>query len=186
MSVLKGNTVLIILVLGFCGIFLTGSQDSCPVHISDAGYQSTVISTYFETIRKNPDDLMIFFKEMPKGGDIHIHASGAMHPDDIINISVRHGLFVNPDYGQLVDLVTGQPYNYTNTQHLVPVSGAYNNPTLYSDLVMFWTMKDFPFTNQSGFFIHLILLIRSPTMMEMCMQPSVTGLRTKIFSMWNS
>ncbi len=131
-------------------IFLTGSQDSCPVHISDVGYQSTVISTYFETIRKNPDDLMIFFKEMPKGGDIHIHASGAMHPDDIINISVRHGLFVNPDDGQLVDLVTGQPYNYTNTQHLVPVSGAYNNPTLYSDLVRSWTMKDFPFTTQSG------------------------------------
>lgn len=150
MSVLKVNTVLIILVLGFSGIFLTGNQDSCPVQVSDTGYQSTGVSTYFETIRKNPDDLMIFFKEMPKGGDIHIHASGAMHPDDIINISVRHGLFVNPEDGQLVDLVTGQPYNYTGTYLLVPISDALNNSTLYSDLVSFWTMKDFPFATLSG------------------------------------
>jgi len=150
MSALKVNIVLIILVLGFSGIFLTGNQDSCPVQVSDTGYQSTGVSTYFEIIRKNPDDLLIFFKKMPKGGDIHIHASGAMHPDDIINISVRHGLYVNPKDGQLVDLVTGQPYNYTDTQHLVPVSYAYNNSTLYSDLVRFWTMKDFPYTAQSG------------------------------------
>ena len=87
---------------------------------------------------------------LPIGGDIHIHASGAMHPDDIINISVRHGLFVNPEDGQLVDLATGQPYNYPVTHHLVPVSYAYNNSTLYSDLVGFWTMKGFPFATKSG------------------------------------
>jgi len=87
---------------------------------------------------------------MPKGGDIHIHASGAMHPDDIINKSVRHGLFVNQEDGQLVDLVTGQPYNYTGTYPLVPVSNALNNSDLYSDLVRFWTMKDFQFATQSG------------------------------------
>jgi adenosine deaminase len=93
---------------------------------------------------------MHFFKKMPKGGDLHIHGSGAMHPDDIINISVRHGLFVNPEDGQLVDLVTGQPYDYPVTHQLVPVSYAYNNSTLYSDLVRFWTTKDFPFATQSG------------------------------------
>lgn len=150
MNILKCNTILFVLFLGYFGIFLVENQDSYIVQISDTGYQGTAVSTYFETIRKNPDDLFIFFKEMPKGGDIHIHASGAMHPDDIINISVRHGLFVNPKDGQLVDQVTRQPYNYTDTQDLVPISYAYNNSTLYSDLVHFWTMKDFPYTTQSG------------------------------------
>ncbi|KAF5061525.1 Adenosine deaminase [anaerobic digester metagenome] len=150
MNILKVNAILFVLFLGYFGIFLVENQDSYIVQISDSGYQDTAVSSYFETIRKNPDDLLIFFKKMPKGGDIHIHASGAMHPDEIINISVRHGLYVNPKDGQLVDLVTGQPYNYTDIQHLVPVSFAYNNSTLYSDLVRFWTMKDFPYTTQSG------------------------------------
>ncbi|PWR76219.1 hypothetical protein ACKUB1_14205 [Methanospirillum stamsii] len=150
MNVQKVNTVLIVLVLCYLGIFQVCNQDQCPVKVSDPDLHHTGISSYFEEIRNNPDELIKFFKEMPKGGDIHIHASGAMHPDDIINISVNHGLFVNPKDGLLVDLVTGQPYNYSDTSRLVPVSNVYTNSTLYSDLVRSWTMKGFPFTNQSG------------------------------------
>lgn len=150
MNILKINSVLVLLVLCYSGLFLACNQESYPVPVFDPDLQSFGVATYFEEIRDNPDDLMQFFKEMPKGGDIHIHASGAMHPDDIINISVRHGLFVNPEDGQLVDLVTGQPYEYPVSDHLIPVSHAYNNSTLYSDLVRFWTMRDIPFATHSG------------------------------------
>lgn len=72
-------------------------------------------------MRKDPDEL--FFWEMPKGREIQIHGSGAIHPDDIINISVRHGLFVKPKDGQLVDLVTGQSNNYSDNHHMIRYPG---------------------------------------------------------------
>lgn len=150
MNILKVNTIIILFLLFFSGLFLIHNQNSDFLNCEETKTHEPSVSTYFESIRNNPDELMHFFQKMPKGGDIHIHISGAVHPDDLINISVRHGLFVDPANGQLVDRMTGQPYQYHSENELVPVSYALNNTTLHTDLVRFWSMKDFPFTNQSG------------------------------------
>lgn len=65
---------------------------------------------------------------MPKGGDLHNHLSGAVYAEDMIDIAARHGLLVNPVTGQVSPPSPSSP-------GLVPVAYAYNNTTLYMDLV---------------------------------------------------
>jgi len=108
------------------------------------------ISSYFDSIRSDRDELYTFFNDMPKGGDIHIHLSGAIPPENLIDIAARHDLLVDPATGQLVDVATGQPYNYTPLGPLVPVASAYPNSTLFSYLVSRWSMAGFSFDNQTG------------------------------------
>lgn len=111
---------------------------------------NTDISSYFDSIRTDRDELYTFFHAMPKGGDIHIHLSGALPPEKLMAIATRHSLLVDPATGQLVDPATGQPSHYTPLQPLVPVASAYTNTTLSHFLVSQWSMAGFSFENQSG------------------------------------
>nr|WP_319539125.1 hypothetical protein [uncultured Methanospirillum sp.] len=108
------------------------------------------ISSYFDSIRSDRDELTTFFNDMPKGGDIHIHLSGAISPEKLIAIAARHDLLVDPATGQLVDQATDQPYNYTPSGPLVPVASAYTNATLFTYLVSRWSMDGFSYENQTG------------------------------------
>ncbi|HWQ62931.1 MAG TPA: hypothetical protein VN429_00845 [Methanospirillum sp.] len=108
------------------------------------------ISSYFDSIRGDRDELFTFFNDMPKGGDIHIHLSGAIPPEKLIAIAARHDLLVDPVTGQLVDPATDQPFNYTPLKPLVPVASAYTNATLFSYLVSKWSMAGFSYENQTG------------------------------------
>lgn len=120
----------------------------CYAIIPDA--QCPNISSYFESIRSDRDELFTFFDNMPKGGDIHIHLSGAIPPEKLIAIAASHDLLVDPASGQLVDQITNQPYNYTPLVPLVPVSSTYTNATLFTFLVSKWSMAGFSFDNQTG------------------------------------
>jgi hypothetical protein len=40
---------------------------------------------YFEGIRKDPNLLVAFLLDMPKGGDLHNHLSGAIYAETLIN-----------------------------------------------------------------------------------------------------
>ncbi len=122
---------------GFCYAIIPDPQ--CPD-----------ISSYFDSIRSDRDELYTFFNNMPKGGDIHIHLSGAIPPENLIDIAARHDLFVDSATGQLVDQATGQPYNYTPLGPLVPVASAYTNSTLFSYLVSKWSMAGFSYENETG------------------------------------
>jgi len=104
----------------------------------------TAVSAYFESIRNDPNELRAFFQAMPKGGDIHNHLTGAVYPEDTIDIAARHGMLVNPNTGQL--------YVNSTVTGLVPVSSAYSNTTLYANLVDDWSMRDYPENTGTGRF----------------------------------
>jgi adenosine deaminase len=57
------------------------------------------MNQYLESIRKNPEDLLNFFKKMPKGADIHHHALGALRPADILKKAVEHGYWIDTSEG---------------------------------------------------------------------------------------
>src|SRR3974390_2146297 len=40
---------------------------------------------YFDSIRKDPNLLVAFLLEMPKGGDLHNHLSGAIYAETLID-----------------------------------------------------------------------------------------------------
>lgn len=50
----------------------------------------------FEQARRDEPSLIAFLRTMPKGGDLHNHASGAYYLEQGLDSAVEHGLFYNP------------------------------------------------------------------------------------------
>ena len=57
------------------------------------------MNQYLERIRNNPEELLNFFKKMPKGADIHHHALGALRPADILKKAAELGCWIDTDEG---------------------------------------------------------------------------------------
>jgi hypothetical protein len=47
---------------------------------------------YFASIRNQPSQLLVFLREMPKGGDLHNHLSGAIYAESYLQWSANDGL----------------------------------------------------------------------------------------------
>jgi adenosine deaminase len=50
----------------------------------------------FEEARRDEPSLIAFLRAMPKGGDLHNHAGGAIYPEDGLRVAIRDGLYFNP------------------------------------------------------------------------------------------
>ena len=51
---------------------------------------------YLESVRHQPSQLLAFIREMPKGGDLHNHLSGAVYAESYIDWAAADGLCVDP------------------------------------------------------------------------------------------
>src|SRR4051812_21522456 len=54
----------------------------------------------FRKAKRTEPELMAFLAKMPKGGDLHNHAGGAIYSDFIFDAAVREGLTFDPDSGR--------------------------------------------------------------------------------------
>ena len=61
-------------------------------------HPSHVVRTerYFQSIRKNSHQLLLFLQAMPKGGDLHNHLLGAVYAESFIQWASDGGLCVDP------------------------------------------------------------------------------------------
>jgi len=53
------------------------------------------ISDYFQKIRYNEAELTAFISQMPKGGDLHNHYSGAVYAESYINWAIEKDFWIN-------------------------------------------------------------------------------------------
>ena len=58
--------------------------------------QAQNINDYFQKIRKNEAELTAFISQMPKGGDLHNHYSGAVYGESYVRWLINADYFVNP------------------------------------------------------------------------------------------
>ena len=54
------------------------------------------IDDYFQRIRKNEAELTAFISQMPKGGDLHNHYTGAIYAENYVNWLIEIDSYVNP------------------------------------------------------------------------------------------
>jgi len=54
------------------------------------------INEYFQKIRKNEAELTAFISQMPKGGDLHNHYTGAIYAESYVNWMIEANCCVNP------------------------------------------------------------------------------------------
>jgi adenosine deaminase len=99
---------------------------------------------YFESIRNQPLLLHAFLQQMPKGGDLHNHLSGAVYAESFIKFAAQDGLCIDRAALALTqppcDPVSGKP----------PASAALQDSTLYGHLLDAFSMRQFIPGAESG------------------------------------
>lgn len=115
-----------------------------------AGTPEAQTERYFESIRKDPNLLVAFLVEMPKGGDLHNHLSGAIYAETLIEWAQDERECVDPKTLYLtpsLKLSTGDPYCPAPT---VLAETALANPVLYRSMVDAFSMRNWELSGQSG------------------------------------
>ncbi len=97
---------------------------------------------YFSTIKSDPARLYPFFKDMPKGGELHYHLAGGALPETMLSLA--------PQGDYCMDTTT---YTISQTQSKcrgVSLNSLKKNSPLYKQTLRAWSMKDFSPDNESG------------------------------------
>jgi hypothetical protein len=94
---------------------------------------------YMESARQSPELLLAFLQEMPKGGDLHIHLSGAIYAESLIDWASENALCVDRTSSKLIHAACDSCELY---QPKPSVRCAYDDHVLYNQLVDAWSMRN--------------------------------------------
>lgn len=90
---------------------------------------------YFNAIKNSPELLTLFMQNMPKGGDLHNHESGATYAENLIKYAINDNLCVNRStYAVLAD---------SNCAKQDLLENAVQDPTFKDNLIDAWSMRHF-------------------------------------------
>jgi adenosine deaminase len=95
---------------------------------------------HFDSIRQQPGLLLAFLREMPKGGDLHIHLAGAIYAESLIDFAAQDGFCVDrttsvliaPPCDDACDRFASKP----------AVGCAYTDHVLYNSIIDAWSMRN--------------------------------------------
>ena len=97
---------------------------------------------YFQSIHNNPNLLLVFLRDMPKGGDLHNHLTGGVYAESFIPWAAGAGDCVDP---KTVNLSPGPCQT-----PLRPVSDGFSDPALYARMIDAFSMRNWQYSGQSG------------------------------------
>ena len=95
---------------------------------------------YFDSIRHDPLRLLSFLRQMPKGGDLHNHLSGAVYAETFIGFAVTDKMCFDRTQGRLV---RSEQQPCDAQQDRPNASDAYKDSVLFGDMVDAFSMRDF-------------------------------------------
>ena len=103
---------------------------------------------YLQSVRHQPSLALAFLREMPKGGDLHVHLAGAIYAEDLIDFSADDNLCVDRTTSDLIappcddacDKFTSKP----------AIRCAYDDHILYDSIVDAWSMRNWAPGSESG------------------------------------
>jgi len=102
---------------------------------------------YLESVRKQPQLLLSFLHEFPKGADLHNHLDGALYAEDLIDFAVDGGLCVDRTSSHLI----AQPCDPCDHSSAKPAARcSYDDQVLYNQLIDAWSMRNWSPGSESG------------------------------------
>ncbi len=102
---------------------------------------------YFESVRHQPGLLLAFLQQMPKGGDLHVHLSGAIYAESLIDWASESALCVDRTTSKLIHAACDSCEAYKNKPS---VRCAYQDHVLYDQLIDAWSMRNWHREEESG------------------------------------
>jgi adenosine deaminase len=100
--------------------------------------------SYFQSIRKNHNQLLLFLREMPKGGDLHSHLLGSVYAESFIRWASEGGLCVDPKTLYLSSPPCG------GEKGTVSASNALSDRFLYRQMIDAFSMRNWQLSGESG------------------------------------
>ncbi len=104
------------------------------------------IDAYFEKIRTSRAELTAFFSQMPKGGDLHNHLTGAIYAESFLNFAIDQKLWVNLKTLALSAREHAAGNGSSANADYVRIDTFYTKgdyPALKQRLIQDWSKKDF-------------------------------------------
>ena len=99
---------------------------------------------FLESLRDDPGLLYAVLRQMPKGGDLHTHLSGAVYAESMIRWAAEDGLCIDRKTLHAVippcDAPAGRP----------EAREAFKDPLLYRNLIDAWSMRYWPDAGRNG------------------------------------
>jgi hypothetical protein len=102
---------------------------------------------YLDSIRRQPPLLLAFLHDMPKGGDLHNHLTGAVYAEDLLDWAAFDGFCID----RTTSVLLGAPCD--SCEHYTPKPGircAYNDHILYNQIIDAWSMRNWRPGDESG------------------------------------
>jgi adenosine deaminase len=122
-----------VVVFAACVLATVAAAQQQPTRSGD---DATATARYFATIRTQPSLLLLFLREMPKGGDLHNHLSGAVYAENYLRWAADDTLCLATATMTLVaatcDASAGQP----------PAAAVLQNATLYNQAIDAMSMRN--------------------------------------------
>jgi adenosine deaminase len=102
---------------------------------------------YMESVRHQPELLLPFLQQVPKGGDLHVHLSGAIYAESMIDWASENALCVDRSTSKLIRAACDSCEPYKNKPS---VRCAYHDQILFDQLVDAWSMRNWHREEESG------------------------------------
>jgi adenosine deaminase len=102
---------------------------------------------YFDAVRKRPQLLLAFLKELPKGGDLHNHLYGAIYAEDLVDFAAEDNLCVDRTTSRLIAPPCDSCESYTAKPAM---RCAYGDHILYNQTIDAWSMRNWRPGEESG------------------------------------
>jgi adenosine deaminase len=118
--------------------WLAAGAIAAAIAPSSALSPAAVTAKYFASIRTDPPRLRAFLTEMPKGGDLHNHLSGAIYAESYAAFAAGDGLCVNVTTMALV----APPC--VAALGLPPASSAFQDPAMLNAFIDGVSMRHWP------------------------------------------
>src|SRR6202140_4965553 len=103
---------------------------------------------HFESIRRQPSLQLAFLREMPKGGDLHVHLSGALYAENLIDYAASDNLCVD----RTASILIAPPCDDSCEKYTSKpaIRCAYGDHVLYNSIVDAWSMRNWEPGEGSG------------------------------------
>ncbi len=135
-------TVFKVLCLGIALAASVAAPASAQSKSGASAQQRT--EAHFRAVRAKPPELWAFLKDMPKGGDLHSHLSGAIYAESMIAWAAEDGLCVDTK-----SLVLQKP-PCDATPGLVAAKDAQMDGLTYRRMIDAWSMRNAQTSGLSG------------------------------------
>jgi adenosine deaminase len=104
-------------------------------------------ASWLDRIRKQPQLLLAFVRDLPKGGDLHNHLDGAIYAEDLVDFASDGGLCVDRTSSRLI----APPCDSCETYTAKPAARcSYGDHVLYNQMIDAWSMRNWRPGDESG------------------------------------